>query len=105
MTARTVFSDDWLQAYRNCAGTSLAARAPCCFRAFCAPLGSWLEWTVYPGERGILILSRNVTQVVKAEQRVRRALATVEASRTDLLTSPVENVGNRNIRARTSRCK
>lgn len=105
MTARTVFPGDWLQTYRNCASTSLAARAPCCFRAFCAPLGSWLEWTVYPSEQGILILSRNVTQVVKAEQRVRRALATVEASRTDLLAPPAENARNRNVRARTSRCE
>lgn len=105
MTARAVFPGDWLQTYRNCADTSLAAGAPCCFRAFCAPLGSWLEWTVYPSEQGILILSRNVTQVVRAEQRVRRALATVEASRTGLLTPPAENAGNRNVRARTSRCE
>lgn len=88
MTARAVFPGDWLEAYRNCADTALAARAPGGFRAFCAPFDSWLEWTVYPGEQGILILSRDVTWVVKAEQRVRRALAAVEASRSDLLTSP-----------------
>ncbi len=86
MTARAVFPDDWLGAYRDCAEPALAAKAPGCFRAFCAPLDSWLEWTVYPGEQGILILSRDVSWVLDAEQRVRRALAAVEAARSELLT-------------------
>ncbi|HEU5390228.1 MAG TPA: PAS domain-containing protein [Streptosporangiaceae bacterium] len=93
MTAGAVFPGDWLEAYRTCVGTALAARAPGCFRAYCASLGSWLEWTVYPGGQGILILSRDVTRVVKAEQRVRRALAAVQASRSDLLTSPGADEG------------
>lgn len=92
MTVRAVFPGDWAEAYRNCAGIALAARAPGRFRAFCAPLDSWLEWTVYPGEQGILVLSRDVTTAVKAEQRVRRALAAVQASR-DVLTPPGENEG------------
>jgi DNA-binding SARP family transcriptional activator len=93
MTARAVFPGDWLEAYRNCAGTALAAREPGRFRAFCAPLDCWLEWTVYPGEQGFLILSRDVTRMVKTEQRVRRALAAVQASRSDLLTQPSGNEG------------
>lgn len=52
MPARAVFPGDWLEAYRHCAGIALAARAPGCFRVFCAPLGSWLQWTVYPNEQG-----------------------------------------------------
>lgn len=71
MTVRTVFPGDWLEEYRNCPGTALAAREPGCFRAFCARLDCWLEWTVYPGEQGFLILSRDVTRMVQAEQRVR----------------------------------
>jgi DNA-binding SARP family transcriptional activator len=86
MTARAVFPDDWLGAYRGCAESALPTQAPGCFRAFCAPLDSWLEWTVYPDEQGILILSRDVTWVVQAEERVRRALAAVKASRSELLT-------------------
>ena len=93
MTARAVFPGDWLEAYRSCAGTALAARGPGCFRAFCAPLDCWLEWTVYPGEQGFLILSRDVTRMVKTEQRVRRALAAVQASRSDLLTRPSGDEG------------
>ncbi|MHB1595740.1 MAG: AfsR/SARP family transcriptional regulator [Streptosporangiaceae bacterium] len=93
MAARAVFPGDWLEAYRNCAGTALAAREPDCFRAFCAPLDCWLEWTVYPGEQGFLILSRDITRMVKTEQRVRRALAAVQASRSDLLTQPSGNEG------------
>lgn len=85
MPARAAFPDDWLEAYRNCADTALAAGESGCFRAFCAHLGSWLEWAVYPGEQGILILSRNLTWAVRAEESVRRALAAVEASRSELL--------------------
>lgn len=68
-------------------------REPGCFRAFCAPLDCWLEWTVYPGEQGFLILSRDVTRMVKTEQRVRRALAAVQAPRSDLLTQPSGDEG------------
>lgn len=84
MTARDVFSDGWLEAYRNCASIALAAKAPGCFRTFCVPVDSWLEWTVYPGARGFLILSRDVTQLVQAGEHVRRALTAVEASRSEL---------------------
>lgn len=79
-----VFPQDWLDAYHRCAVTALAAGAPGWFRAFCVPLGSWLEWIVCPGERGLLVTSRNVTPLVEAAGRVHEALAAVEASRTEL---------------------
>jgi hypothetical protein len=91
----------WLLLALPAAGTAvrlrplgaLAAREPGCFRAFCAPLDCWLEWTVDPGEQGFLILSRDVTRMVKTERRVRRALAAVQASRSDLLTQPSGDEG------------
>jgi DNA-binding SARP family transcriptional activator len=84
MAACEVFPPDWLAAYRRCAGIALAAKAPSSFRAFCVPLDSWLEWTVCPGERGLLVTSRNVTRLVEAADRVRQALTAVEASRSEL---------------------
>jgi PAS domain-containing protein len=84
MAASEVFPHDWLGAYRRCAGTALAAKAPSCFRAFCVPLDSWLEWTVCPGGRGLVLTSRNVTRLVEAGDRVHQALAAVEASRREL---------------------
>ncbi len=84
MMVREVFPDDWLGDYRRCAETALTEKAPGCFRTFCAPLDSWLEWTVYPGERGVLILSRNVTRLVQAGECVHQAVAAVEASRREL---------------------
>lgn len=84
MAADEVFPHDWLAAYRRCAGTALAAMAPSCFRAFCVSLDAWLEWAVCPGDRGLLVTSRNVTYLVEAAHRVRQALAAVEASRNEL---------------------
>ncbi len=84
MAACEVFPRDWLDAYHHSAATAQAAGALGWFRAFCVPLGSWLEWIVCPGERGLLVTSRNVTPLVEAAGRVHEALAAVEASRREL---------------------
>lgn len=83
-TVCEIFPEEWSPGFCACAQAALKEQAPGSFRGFCPPLSAWLDAALYPGGRGLLAVLRNVTGQVLAEEQVHRALAGVEASRSEL---------------------
>jgi PAS domain S-box-containing protein len=79
-----VFPEEWSPGFCACVMAALKEQADGCFRGFSAPVDAWLDAALYPGGRGLLAVLRNVTGQVLAEEQVHRALAAVEASRSQL---------------------
>jgi PAS domain S-box-containing protein len=92
-TIREVFPEEWSPGFSACAEAALKEQDPSYFRGFCPPVSAWLDAVLYPGGRGLLAVLRDVTRQVLAEEQVHRALAEVEASRSELecLTTPRMN--------------
>ena len=90
--------EEWSLGFSARAEAALKERAPGYFRGFCPPASTWLDAALYPGGQGLLAVLRDVTGQVLAEERVHRALAVVEASRSELesLTRP-KLKGNRKV--------
>jgi DNA-binding SARP family transcriptional activator len=83
-TACEIFPEEWSPGFFACAETALSKKAPGYFRGFYPPIGAWLDAALYPGAHGLLAVLRDVTRQVLAEEQVHRALAEVEASRSEL---------------------
>ena len=83
-TACEVFPEEWSPGFFACAEAALSKQAPGYFRGFYPPIGAWLDAALYPGAQGLLAVLRDVTRQVLAEEQVHRALAEVEASRSEL---------------------
>jgi len=81
---RAICTEERLPGFCDCAEAALREGAPGHFRGFCPPVNAWLDAALYPGGRGLLVVLRDVTQQVLAEEQVHRALAEVEASRSEL---------------------
>lgn len=81
---RAICTEERLPGFCDCAEAALREQAPGHFRGFCPPTNAWLDATLYPGRRGLLVVLRDVTQQVLAEEQVHRALAEVEVSRSEL---------------------
>ncbi|MGH3403149.1 MAG: BTAD domain-containing putative transcriptional regulator [Streptosporangiaceae bacterium] len=83
-TVRAICTEERLPGFCDCAEAALREQAPGHFRGFCPPVNAWLDAALYPGGRGLLVVLRDVTRQVLAEEQVHRALAEVEASRSEL---------------------
>jgi len=83
-TVREVCTEDRLPGFCGWAEAALKEQAPGHFRGFCPPVNAWFDTALYPGDRGLLAVLRDVTGQVLAEEQVHRALAEVEASRSEL---------------------
>jgi PAS domain S-box-containing protein len=97
-TVWEIFPEEWSPGFSVRAEAALKERAPGYFRGFCPPASTWLDAALYPGGQGLLAVLRDVTGQVLAEEQVHRALAVVEASRSELesLTRP-KLKGNRKV--------
>lgn len=80
------FGQEWADRYRTSTEVLRAAAGGSpCFLAFHAVIEKWMEWTASAcGNRGVVLIGRDVTGLSETLQQLRDATAAVEAARSEL---------------------